>query len=99
MYDFIHTVTTEMVNYSRLLRLVGDGRIEKKNVVADFVVVSSHGPYFMDLRLTVERVSANFFLFIGVPFLSIERRICRRGLTMSKDEQTPGDLIAYHRVS
>ena len=61
MYDFIHTVTTEMVNYSRLLRLVGDGRIEKKNVVADFVVVSSHGPYFMDLRLTVERVSANFF--------------------------------------
>lgn len=34
MYDFIHTVTTEMVNYSRLLRLVGDGRIEKKNVVA-----------------------------------------------------------------
>ena len=53
----------------------------------------------MDLRLTIERVSANFFLFIGVPFLSIERRICRRGLTMSKDVQTPGDLIAYHRVS
>ena len=53
----------------------------------------------MDLRLTIERVSANFFLFIGVPFLSIERRICRRGLTMSKDVKTPGDLIAYHRVS